>query len=433
MPPLVLVAVAWVGGLIIAHHWLVPLCVDPLVLLPLGLVPLGALVLYRDERNTRLGAACALAFLLGALRYQLAVPDLTDPDLVSQYNGAGRVTVEGVVVEYPDVGDTRTQLVLETEAVDVAGTVHPVHGRVLVYAPRYPAYVYGDRLRVSGELEAPQASPDFNYPGYLARQGIYSHVFSWEIEKVAGGEGAAWQAALFAVKDRAVAALGRLLPDPEAALLQGIVLGVEGSIPDALYEDFNATGTSHIIVISGANIAVIATLFAGLFGALLGKRRAYLLTLAGIAGYVLLVGADAPVARAGLMGALYVTARHTGRRATAYVSLFAAAAVLTAMTPTALWGAGFQLSFAATLSLCLFTPPLERRLRGRLDGWLGPDRAAWAGRVLSEALVGTIAAQILVLPLIAYHFGRVSPVSPLANLLIVPVQPPIMALGGAAA
>ena len=197
--------------------------------------------------------------------------------------------------------------------------------------------------------------------------------------------------------------------------------------------NFNATGTSHVLVISGANITIVAALFSLIFGRLLGKRRAYWLTLAGIALYVLLVGADAAVVRAGLMGGLFVTALYLGRRATAYVSLLATAVLLTLLNPLALWDVGFQLSFAATLSLILFTPLLERWFERGLSRFTGPERARRGVRLLSGVLIVTLAAQVLTLPLVAYRFGRLSLVAPLANLLILPVQMPIMIGGGLAA
>ena len=108
------------------------------------------------------------------------------------------------------------------------------------------------------------------------------------------------------------------------------------------------------------NITFIAALFALAFRRILGPRRAYWLTITGIALYVLLVGADAAVVRAGIMGGLYVTALALGRRTAAYVSLFATALVLTMITPMALWDVGFQLSFAATLGMIVFAPAIQR-------------------------------------------------------------------------
>lgn len=432
MPPLVLVAVSWVAGLIIAHHWLAPAEVELLPLALLSLVPLAAFLLWRKDRPIRLGSACALALLLGAVRYQAAMPDWNDPEFVAYYNDGGWITLEGVVRDYPDVRDTWINLKLDAELLESEGQTHPVHGTVLVRAPRFPEYHYGDRLRVSGLLETPPKLEGFSYRDYLQRQEIYSLIHRPRIEYAASGRGSPFWAAIFAVKDRARQAIARLMPNPEAALMQGILLGIETGIPPDLYDDFNATGASHIIVISGANLTIVAALFSLSFGRVLGKRWAYWLTLIGILLYVLLVGADAAVVRAAVMGSLFVTAIYLGRRATAYVSLFASALVLTTLNPFSLWDVGFQLSFAATLGLILFAPVIERLFERGLTQIVSREQARQGVRVLNDVLIVTLAAQVLTVPLVVYHFGRLSLVAPLTNLLILPVQPPIMTWGGAA-
>jgi len=341
MPPLVFVAVAWIAGLVVARHWLVPLGVSPLPLALLSLITLVATVWARKDRSMLLGSICALALLLGALRYQASVPDLNDPEFVAHYNNGDWSALEGVVDGYPDIRDTWTNLKLRVKSIEINGQQRPVHGEVLVRAPRYPEHHYGDRLRVSGLLETPPEFEGFSYRDYLERKGVYSLVNRPQIEHLASDQGSPFWTLLFAVKDRARDVIARLMPDPEASLLQGILLGIKTGIPGDLYDDYNATGTSHIIVISGANITIVAALFSQTFGRIVGKRRAYWFTIAGIILYVLLVGADAVVVRAGLMGALFVTALYLGRRSTAYVSLFASAAALTAINPQALWDVGF--------------------------------------------------------------------------------------------
>ncbi len=430
MPPLVLIVLAWMGGLVLAHHWLAPLGIEPPTVLLLGIVPLATLFFWPKDRSLRLGSVCALALLLGALRYQIAQPDLTDPAFVAAYNDGGWVTVEGIVDDYPDVRDTRTNLTLKAAAITVDDETHAVHGRVLIRAPRYPEYHYGDRLLVSGLLKTPPEFADFSYRDYLARRNIYAVLDRPHIEQIATGEGNPFRSAMFALKDRARDLLARLLPDPEAALLQGILLGIETGIPRDLYDAYNATGTSHIIVISGANITVVATLFSQFWGRIVGRRRAYWFTIAGILLYVLLVGADPVVSRAGVMGGLFVTALYLGRRATAYVSLFASALFLTLLNPLSLWDVGFQLSFAATLGLILFSPTVEQMFENLLRRIVPRERARELVRLLNEVLIVTLAAQVLTLPLIVYHFGRLSLVAPLTNLLILPVQPLIMTWGG---
>lgn len=433
MPPLVLIAAAWAAGLSLAHYLLAPNNVAPTALLILAIVPLAATALWWRDRPMRLSGICALALLAGALRYQAALPNWNDPALIARYNGHGWLTCEGIVHAYPDVRDTWTNLRLSAKSLTVGGQVYPVHGIVLVRAPRWPEYHYGDRLRVSGQLETPPEINGFSYKDYLARQGVHSLISRPRIDLLATGQGSPVKAALLAVKDRARTTIGRLVPEPEASLLQGIVLGIRASIPRNLYDLFNATGTSHILVISGTNLTMIAALFSRAFGRLLGRRRAYWFTLAGVGLYALLVGAEPSVARAALMAGLYLTALYLGRHATAYMSLCASGLLLTAINPLSLWDVGFQLSFAATLGLILFSPGLDQLFERGLARVLPQEKAKKAVRYLNDLLIVTLAAGILTLPLILYHFGRVSLIAPLANLLILPAQPAIIIVGSLAA
>ena len=432
MPPLVLVAVAWGIGLSLAHYLLAPSGVGPAALLILAVLPLTATVLWWRDRSMRLSGICSLALLAGVLRYQVALPNWTDQTFVAHYNDSGWLAVEGVVRDYPDVRDTWTNLRLSAELIEVNGQAYPVHGTILIRAPRFPEYGYGDRLLVSGLMETPPEFEGFSYEEYLARQGIYSFIGRPRVELMAEGQGSPIKTAVYAVKERARTTIARLVAEPEASLLQGIVLGVRASIPRDLYDLFNATGTSHILVISGANLTIIAALFSRVFGRLLGKRRAFWFTMGGIGLYVLLVGAEPAVARAALMAGLYLTALYLGRQATAYVSLCASGLLLTAINSFELWDVGFQLSFAATLGLILFTPALDRFFERGLERVLPQERAKKLVRYLNDLLIVTLAAQILTLPLMLYHFGRVSLVAPLANLLILPAQPAIMIVGGLA-
>lgn len=432
MPPLVLVACAWLAGLVAAHHWLAPAGLHPLSLVLLSLIPLVLHLLWRRDARRHLITACSAALILGALRYVIAVPDLGDPSTIAYYNGTGWLTIKGAVSSYPDVRDTVTQLRLEVESVRVGEQEQPVSGTVLVTVQRFPEYGYGDLLLVHGLLETPPEFASFSYRNYLARKGIYSQMRMPRVTRIGSDRGCLVSAAIYGVKDRAGDFIARSTPDPEASLLQGILLGIRSGIPDNLLDAYQATGTSHIIVISGANVAIVVALVHQTLGRLVGKRRAFWFTVAGIAVYVLLVGADAVVVRAALMGILYITARHLGRQATAYVSLFASALLLTVVRPLSLWELGFQLSFAATLGLALFTTPIERLADLALSRFVQAGRVQSLVRILSDVLIMTFAAQILTIPLIAYTMGRVSLVALLANLLILPVQPAVMSLGGVA-
>ncbi len=135
--------------------------------------------------------------------------------------------------------------------------------------------------------------------------------------------------------------------------------------------------------------------------------------------------------RAAIMGGLYIIAIHLGRQAHALISLVVAAFLMTLLNPLTLWDLGFQLSFAATLGLILYVPPMQEWLETRLGWWPSPPfSTGW--KLLSEAMLVTLAAQLWVLPIILHNFRQFSAVSLLSNALIVPAQSGVMILGGVA-
>jgi len=424
---LIYLGVAWLAGVFLSSLLNLP----ALFLALVGLLPLVSLFLWRESPQARLASVCALALILGAWRYASAVPHFDEGSL-AYYNEQGWVKLTGVVRGEPDVRDTYTNLRMAAESLVLDDKEHAVTGTVLVRAPRYPEYRYGDRLEIEGLLETPPEFEDFSYRDYLARQGIHSLLRRPHITLLARDQGNFFYAKLYAFKGRAQAIIARILPEPQASLLTGILLGVETGIPADLMADFSATGTTHIIAISGFNISIIAGLFSGLSARLLGRRRAMPVAVAGIILYTLLVGASAAVVRAAIMGSLYVIAIHYGRQSDALNSLMAAAILMTALNPFTLWDLGFQLSFAATLGLVLYTPVVQGWFEGGLRRLLSEEATQKATGLLNEALIVTLAAQITTLPVIIYNFHALSLVTLLTNLLILPAQPGVMLWGGLA-
>ncbi len=409
--------------------WLAGVILGSLLDLPSGFVwlltslPLAGLLLWRRDQRVRLISVCFLSLLLGTLRFNYSAPlQGFGEGHIAHYNDQGWIKIEGVVSDEADVRDTYTNLRVAASKMEMDGQKHAVSGTVLVRAPRYPQYDYGDELEIEGVLETPPELEDFSYREYLARQGIYSTLRRAQITLIARGQGSAWRRALLGFKRRAQGVIALILHEPQAALLTGILLGIETGIPADLMEAFSATGTAHIIAISGFNISIIAGLFSRLSTRLFGKRRAMPVALAGIIVYTILVGASAAVVRAAIMGCLYVIATHYGRQTEALTSLIAAAVLMTLINPQTLWDLGFQLSFAATLGLILYTPPLQSWFERLLSRVLSPGTAKRAVELLNEAFVVTLAATITVMPIIVYHFRQLSLVTLLSNFLVLPAQ-----------
>jgi competence protein ComEC len=425
--PLVYLSVAWLAGIALAS-----LLRPPGALLALAaILPLAVLFLWRADRRARLLAGCGLLLLLGAGRYLLALPHFDAGDLAA-YNGQGRVTVQGAVVGEPDVRGSYTNLRLRVDNLLLENASHTVEGVALVRVSRYPEYRYGDRLQVAGLLETPPEREDFSYKDYLARQGVYSLVRQASVTLLSRNGGSPFWRAVYAFKARARRTIADILHEPPASLLTGILLGVETGIPSDVMADFSATGTTHIIVISGFNFAIVAGLLSALGERFVGRTRSFYFALTGIVLYMLLVGVSGAVVRAAVMGVLYAWGVHLGRRSDALNSTLAAAFLMTLWNPHWLWDLGFQLSFAATLGLVLFTDPLQRRFRRLLARLLPRVWVRPVSSFLNDALVVTTAAQITTLPIILYNFRQLSLVTLLTNLLILPAQPAVMLWGGVA-
>jgi competence protein ComEC len=425
---LVYLALAWLAGIALAKTVGLPWQALPL----LGLAALLGLLLWRDERRVRLGALCALMLALGAGRLLLAVPRFDETSLAT-YNDVGWVALEGVVMGEPDEREGYTNLRVRAERLTLPdGTELEVEGLALVKADRYPQRYYGDRVLVEGLLETPPVFEGFSYRDYLARRGIHSLVRRAHVTLLAENRANPFLYHLFTFKRYAQSTIASILPEPQAALLTGILLGIEAGIPSDLMDDFAATNTAHIIAISGFNITIISGVFVGLAQRLFGRRRAVWIAIAGVVVYTVLVGASAAVVRAAVMGILYLWGRHLGRATFAPVSLAAAAIGMTAWNPYTLWDLGFQLSFAATIGLVLYTEPLEKAFERALAWVTSAERAQKVVGLISEALLVTLAAHITMTPIILHYFGRLSLITLLTNFLVLPAQSYLMVTGGLA-
>ncbi|MCE5260349.1 MAG: DNA internalization-related competence protein ComEC/Rec2 [Chloroflexi bacterium] len=416
---LVYLTTAWLIGLALARYaglgyWPALPAVGGVVLLCLRKAPhklrvLGALL-------------CALA--LGGVRYQAAQPRL-DAHQLAYYNDSGQFAVEGFISADPVVSSAKTQLQVCVERISDGIYSRSVSGQMLVTSGAFPRYEYGQRVTITGSLESPPLYDDFNYREYLASRGVLSVMRKAQIEVRPGNSGNRLTRNLLAANHRLRAITERILPQPESGLLQGVLLGADDALPEDAAETFRIAGLTHILVVSGFNISILMQLILLLANRAVRRQLALILALVGITFFGMLVGFTAPVSRAWLMGMLSIIALLTGRKAHPLTSLAAASLVMTIANPLVLWSVSFQLSFAATLALICVEPVFSRLINSIIG------KKTW--QTFAELLTTTVAAQLLTLPLIWHYFGQISLVALLANLLVLPLQPLILAAGAAAA
>ncbi|PIS21316.1 hypothetical protein COT51_03510 [candidate division WWE3 bacterium CG08_land_8_20_14_0_20_41_15] len=263
--------------------------------------------------------------------------------------------------------------------------------RVTVAARIYPKYHYGDSLLIEGKLKE---KAFLSYPkiSILENQSL-SPIANFTKK-------------LTNTRLRLEQKISGNFPEPQASLLSGIVLGSKRGLPQNFNDALRRTGTLHIVVVSGFNISLIAGLIVSLTKPM-GRKLSFVLSIVGVLAYVLMVGAEAPVRRAGIMGLIAILGSFVGRPRAVLLSLIVSSYIMLLLDPLIIFDIGFQLTFLATFSIILLSPIILSFFKTTSG--------------LTEAFATSLSAQLLVWPVIAANFKQVSFLSPLVNLFISPI------------
>lgn len=420
---LVYLTVGWVIGITLQRNF--PQIDMPIWIIGFLLAVVLSAITIRFPKQRWLAFAI-VALTLGGMRQSLE-PITSD---IAQYNG-NNGTIEGIVVTEPDIRDDRIQLRVLSDSIFINNATVPTSGRVLVETFVLTDVKYGDFIRATGTLITPAEWDTFSYGDYLAREGVYTIMPFAGVEVIDSGYGNPLFATLFDLKQQVKNQIAQSLPEPQAGLLTGILLGNERGISPELADDFSKVGASHVIAISGFNMVIISALIMRVLQQALGERSRIALFsgILIIALYTLFVGASPAVIRAAFMSSLLVIAEYLNRKTYVPASLALVALVLSLFDPNMLQDVGFQLSFLAVLGLALFADPLSEKFWEFLEKRLPYRSAKTIHTALTEPLIVSIAAQITTTPLIIMYFGRLSLMSIPVNVLIVPIQSYVLIFG----
>lgn len=376
------------------------------------------LFVYRrfDTRIALISFAVVLGLAAGSFR------SLLDIQLPSPSVPTGKHTLIGTIAREPDIRESRTHLVVEVESLDGLPVERPY--RVLIFAPRFPEFTYGERVVATGTIAAPEdfalddTGRTFPYKSYLKKEDIYAIVRYPTIEGMGPGKANVLLKTLYSGKRAFLEALARVVPEPRNALLGGLILGEKRSLGEKLTEAFRTSGIIHIVVLSGYNMTLVARYLYAFFGFLGFYGRAFVAVL-GIALFAFAAGGGATVVRAAIMASIALLAKVTGRTGEATRALLVAAALMLFHEPSIiLYDPSFQLSFIATLGLIHGTAYLEPRI-----SWFKNFS------IIREILLSTLATQAFVLPFLLFMNGTLSVYALPANLLALPLVPVAMFFG----
>jgi len=355
-----------------------------------------------------------------------------------------QAVVEGVVQNDPAGTATAVRAILAISSINKT----PMSGLVLVSLPANTPLAYGDRIKVRGLFQAPQAfqtntGREFDYPHYLQVQGVTSVVMRAVLFARISAE-PSLTGSLFSLRHSFERSLERSISEPAAALLEGIELGDKNAMPKDLNQAFISSGLVHMVVLSGYNLSIVSE---AVLRALSFLPQVAALSIGGVGMmlFAIMTGGGAATIRALVMGLIAILARYFGRSADALRALAFAAAAMALWSPlSVLYDPSFILSVLATLGLILLSPTVEGWVGGFLGGCRSdtphpnplPLRGEGATPAASSFLANlraiaasTIAVQIFVLPALLYFTGIFSFVSIPANLLALPIVPFTMLAG----
>jgi competence protein ComEC len=445
--PLVPLCLALSAGIVAGHYHPVPAPAAPLIVL---VVLLGLLLAFGRRpagRSVVPGLLAVSFFTVGVLNANLHFAPPVSADSIANSAGPEKETIEAMICDAPRISPDGTDLVLCARSILRGDTRKGVSGRMLLslgVSERH--FRYGDIVRFQAVIRPPRnfRNPGgFDYVRYLGDQGIRVRAHLPDARGLVvmrRDQGQPLKAALETYRARLKSFIYAHAASPEAEILQALILGDQQEIPEPVREAFNRTGTSHILAISGFNIGIVALVFVLLVRAVLNalpnallrvdaRKTSLLLAVFPVLIFTLIAGAGISVVRAALMVVVFMTAILLDRERDLYNALALAAFTILMFRPSSLYDISFQLSFSAVLAILFLTPRLIARVpKPSPPASPGAARADRARRGLHSRLyamavfaAATVSATLGTLPLVLYHFYRISLVTFPANLLATPI------------
>jgi len=376
-------------------------------------------------RKNKYFAAFLIAgfFLLGALAE--SGNERNRAESSHPFRAAGRVKLTGTVASWPEI--TR---IGKRETLSFV-LLNPQAGKMQTYLINSRARpVYGDTWQLYGTLSIPEPAlypGQFDYRRFLEAREIHYvfNGFGYGAARFWGRGAPSLPGAVIKIREAIKDRIDRFFPFPEREIMAALLIGFQRMIPYSIRDDFARTGTAHLLAVSGLNVSIVGGLLYFLLRFLLPRKVNAFFSLCLVFFYAAISGFNAPVLRAAIMGGILLAGIMIDKDPDIMNSLAAAFLILMLMNVEHLFSAGFQLSFLSVLGMILLMPREKSDARaenGRYGRGMGPRWIRAIVKFFKDILTATFAATVATLPMVLYYFRIVSPVSFLANLVLVPLM-----------
>ncbi|MBU1183187.1 MAG: ComEC family competence protein, partial [Proteobacteria bacterium] len=396
----------------------------------------GILIISIIRNKTAAFLPLLLFFSLGYLSIQPWFPETFPLNHISRYTDTGPVDISGRVTESPEIRDNRLSFELSAQTIGINGKIIPVSGKINVRVfKNIPDISTGDMVFFKSGIRSVR---NFNNPGgfdykrHMAFKGISgtAYVAGDEIRVEPNEEDIKWERVIENARKNFSLLIENSTPYSEAGVLKALLIGDRNSISPEVRQDFNRTGTSHVLAISGLHIGIVATVSFLLFKKILSffnlflrnawtRKGAAILSIIPVIIYGLLAGMSPSTQRAVIMVSVFLTSFLIEKEHDALNTLAVAAMLIIAVHPPSLFLISFQLSFLSVLFIIL---GLEQTLY-RKNKQIDPDEG-WRLRLqkkIAAFFLVSFFATIGTFPVVMYYFNQVSLVGLAANCIVVPL------------
>ena len=378
--------------------------------LGLGLVfSIACILLIRKELGFNLSLVC-LVFTFGSLTYENCCKLRQDHILqYVYYQNNTLYLVKGFIKSYPQNKDNFSKFIFAAEEIEFNNERYRCKGNILVRIQDCNDLVYGESLILLGALRKPY----YNQSNDIVC--VMNLKFPSDVKRIGDNKGSLIIGISLKLKRIIEKTIYRYLSPLSAGIVDAMVLGEKKNIPQAIYDSMVKTGTVHILVVSGFNVGVVAFIVMLFFKILhIPRGMRYVLSIICLVFYCFITGASTPVIRATIMSVFFILGFLIVRESDIYNSFGLASLVILVLNPKELFSVSFQLSFASVLSIICIYPRLKTffKLENLKIKFL---------RAIFEGCLVSMSAWLGVFSLIICYFKIFSPITILANILIVPL------------
>lgn len=419
--PLLLFSLFLIAGIYAAHMGRTAIYITSIALMVFSLL---FVYHYRSKKIIITLSGIIVFFIAGAVEFTI-VNEINSNKFI-EFSGQ-EVRVNGFVCTEPDFKESKTVYTIKTDSVIANGNNYKVKGKLLLTVPlkdETQVFEYGMSLTINGKINIPDGKrvpKGFDYKRHLLKSGISATMYaqSNNIEIGSSRNINPLMMVGISLRKRITNTVKMCLPKEQAALLSGMLIGYTEDMSDEVANAFSDAGLSHLTAVSGMNIAFIVFPLVFLFKKMhLSQKISNIITIGILILFLFITGFSPSVARAVIMAVIILVGQLLKRETEIFTSISFALILLLIYNPYTLFDIGFQLSFAATLSLVLF----YKYIKSKLDFKFLPS-------LVSDVLAATISAQLGVVLISAMYFNKISIISLISNLLVVPLVEVLTILG----